>query len=60
MTVYIIKENGYEDCESIIMGVYRYYDDAKNAIRQLRAEIDPIDEDWLYYSIEEAKVIGME
>ena len=59
MTVYIVKENGYEDCESIIKGVYRYYDDANKAIKRLRAKIDPID-DWIYYSMENAEVIGME
>lgn len=59
MTVYIVKENGYEDGESIIKGVYRYYDDAKNAVKRLRRKIDPID-DWLYYSIEDAKVVGVE
>lgn len=56
MKVYIVKENGYEGGESIITGVYLHVKDAKSAINDLRKNIDPLDKDWLFYSLEEAEV----
>ena len=55
MKVYIVLENGYEDGESVIMGVYKYSDDAIDAARDLRRKVDPLD-DWLFYSVKEAEV----
>lgn len=57
MKVYIIKENGYEDRESIIKGVYQRLYDAQDAISDLRNNVDEDDKDWLFYTLEEAKVI---
>ncbi len=54
MKVYIILSNGYED-GSIIEGVYREFEDAKEAIRDLRWKQDPED-DWLYYTLHEEEV----
>ena len=55
MKVYIVLENGHEDGESVIMGVYKYSDDAIDAARHLRRLVDPLD-DWLFYSVNEAEV----
>ena len=55
MKVYIILSNGYEEGRSIIEGVYREFEDAKEAIRDLRRKQDPLD-DWLYYTLHDEEV----
>lgn len=55
MKVYIILANGYED-GSLIEGVYQDLKDAKKAIRDLRRNMDPLDKEWLSYSIADEKV----
>ena len=56
MEVFIVKSNGYEDGESIIEGVFKYSDDAKAAIRDLRRKMDKYDKEWLFYTLEKAEV----
>lgn len=55
MKVYIILANGYED-GSLIEGVYQELKDAKKAIRDLRRNMDPLDKEWLSYSIADEEV----
>lgn len=55
MKVYIILANGYED-GSLIEGVYQDLKDAKKAIRDLRRNMDPLDKEWLSYSIADEEV----
>ena len=57
MEVFIVKSNGYEDGESIIEGVFKYSNDAKAALRDLRKNMDPFDKEWLFYTLESAEVI---
>lgn len=57
MKVFIVKSNGYEDGESIIEGVFKYSDNAKTAIRDLRKNMDEDDKEWLFYTLESAEVI---
>lgn len=55
MKVYIILANGYED-GSLIEGVYQDLKDAKKAIHDLRRNMDPLDKEWLSYSIADEEV----
>lgn len=57
MEVFIVKSNGYEDGESIIEGVFKYSDNARAAIRDLRKNMDKYDKEWLFYTLESAEVI---
>lgn len=56
MRVYIVLSNGYEDGESQVEGAFRYIDDAKQCVSDLRRHTDPLDADWLYYTIQDAEV----
>ena len=56
MKVYIVLSNGYEDGESTVEGVYKHFDDAKDHVKDLRRHVDPLDADWLYFTIQDAEV----
>lgn len=57
MKVYIVLENGCEDGESIIKGVYDKAEYAQKVLEYLQKNIDPLDDDWLWYSLQECKIV---
>jgi hypothetical protein len=56
MKIYIVLSNGYEDGESAVEGVYKHADDARAHVKDLRRNTDPMDAEWLYFTIQDAEV----